>query len=111
MIWECALRNSSGVSALTVAAVPTGIKVGVSTIPCVSLNVPRRALRSRTCTLNTGLLTEVTTSLLQRRTQAADRLETPFRARCLDDETIGAMHAALGPQAENADHFYRRQDR
>jgi len=36
-------RKSAGVRPLTVAAVPTGMNAGVSTAPCVSPSVPRRA--------------------------------------------------------------------
>src|SRR6266508_4091166 len=36
-------RRSSGVSALTVAFVPTGMNCGVSTVPCGSVSSPTRA--------------------------------------------------------------------
>ena len=33
MIWDLTSRNSSGVMALTVAWVPTGMKIGVAMVP------------------------------------------------------------------------------
>src|SRR5271155_532045 len=40
-------QRSSGVNPLTLAAVPTGMKAGVSTSPCASESVPCRAEPSR----------------------------------------------------------------
>src|SRR5207302_3797617 len=45
-------RTSSGVNALTVAWVPTGIKAGVSTGPCAVIRRPRRAPASSAISSN-----------------------------------------------------------
>jgi hypothetical protein len=43
MIWDLTSRNSSGVIALTVAWVPTGIKIGVAIVPWGVDMDPKRA--------------------------------------------------------------------
>ena len=43
MIWAPSPRTSSGVSAFTVALVPTGMNTGVSTSPCAVESTPARA--------------------------------------------------------------------
>src|SRR5436305_1274381 len=44
MIWACSSRSSAGETAFTVPCVPTGMKMGVSMMPCAVVKRPRRAL-------------------------------------------------------------------
>src|SRR3989441_3836171 len=51
-IWAPAVRRSSGPRAFTVACVPTGMKIGVSTTPCAVVSRPARAAPSVATTSN-----------------------------------------------------------
>src|SRR4051794_6120493 len=51
MICAPTARTMSGVSPLTVAWVPTGMKIGVSTVPCGVVSRPVRAAPSRCSTV------------------------------------------------------------
>jgi hypothetical protein len=54
MICEPIWTSSSGVIAFTVACVPTGMKIGVSILPCVVVREPKRAAEPGSFLINSN---------------------------------------------------------
>src|SRR3954469_20678517 len=74
--------TASGVIALTVAAVPTGMKTGVSMTPCAVVSQPRRAAPSR-ATMSKPIVTRLHPEVEQiwRLAESAANLQPGFSSK------------------------------